>query len=160
MSRFERLYEKYANVLFRYCIHQAGRRDVAEDLASEVFLTLYQKIEEIQDEQLPSWLFAVAKNKAVDYWRHEEVAQRYERSEVGSEIESGQELPFAAMLDANKSLTPVHRQCLILRYVHELTRTEIAERTGLSELQIKGHLQYALRLLRQTFSAGKIAGAR
>jgi RNA polymerase sigma-70 factor (ECF subfamily) len=42
--------------------------------------------------------------------------------------------------------------CLILRYVHDLSRTEIAEQTGLSETQIKGHLQYALKLLRQSFN--------
>lgn len=47
-----------------------------------------------------------------------------------------------------KTLKPVHRACLILRYVHDMTRDEIAARLGLSETQVKGHLQYARTLLR------------
>jgi DNA-directed RNA polymerase specialized sigma24 family protein len=43
----------------------------------------------------------------------------------------------------------VHRVCLALRYVQGMTRAEIAARTGLTEMQVKGHLQYALTLLRK-----------
>jgi len=48
-----------------------------------------------------------------------------------------------------KSLRPVHRVCLILRYVHGMTRAEIADRLGLSETQVKGYLQYSLTILRR-----------
>jgi RNA polymerase sigma-70 factor (ECF subfamily) len=37
----------------------------------------------------------------------------------------------------------------MLRYVYGMTRAEIARQTGLSETQVKGHLQYALTLLRK-----------
>ncbi len=40
---------------------------------------------------------------------------------------------------------------MMLRYVHGMTREEIAGKTGLSETQIKGHLQYGLKLLRQAY---------
>jgi RNA polymerase sigma-70 factor (ECF subfamily) len=152
MSRFERLYEKYRSILFRYCLRQVGRRDLAEDIASEAFLTLYQRLEQVEDDQLPAWLFTVAKNKAMDYWRHQAVTERYEKAQVDSPVEPQPEIPFELLLRQNKALKPVHRTCLILRYVHDLNRTEIARQTGLNETQIKGHLQYALKLLRQSFS--------
>ncbi len=38
----------------------------------------------------------------------------------------------------------------MLRYVYGMTRVEIAEALSLSETQVKGHLQYALTLLRKT----------
>jgi RNA polymerase sigma-70 factor (ECF subfamily) len=53
----------------------------------------------------------------------------------------------------SKALKPVHRICLVLRYAHEMTVTEIADRLGLSEVQVKGHLQYARVLLRKQLSA-------
>jgi DNA-directed RNA polymerase specialized sigma24 family protein len=37
----------------------------------------------------------------------------------------------------------------MLRYVHGMTRTEIASQTGLAENQVKSYLQYALTLLRK-----------
>ncbi len=48
-------------------------------------------------------------------------------------------------------LKPVHRTCLMLRYVYGMTRAEIADKTGLSETQVKGHLQYGLKLLREAY---------
>jgi RNA polymerase sigma-70 factor (ECF subfamily) len=39
----------------------------------------------------------------------------------------------------------------MLRYVYGMTRAEIAEETGLNEMQVKGHLQYALELLRRAY---------
>jgi len=152
MSRFEGLYEKYVSAVFLYCLRQVGRRDLAEDIASEVFLTLYQKLEQVEDQHLPAWPFTVAKNKTVDYWRHEAVATRYKVAQPETPTGSEPDISFEAMLRQNKALKPVHRLCLTLRYVHGLNRTEIAQQTGLSETQIKGHLQYALKLLRQSFS--------
>jgi len=73
-GRFEMLYQKYVYRLFHYCVRLVGRRDIAEDIASEVFLTLYQNLDRIQDRPLSPWLFSVARNKALDYWRHEAVA--------------------------------------------------------------------------------------
>jgi hypothetical protein len=34
--------------------------------------------------------------------------------------------------------------------VHGMTRAEIAAATGLADTQVKGHIQYALSLLRKT----------
>jgi DNA-directed RNA polymerase specialized sigma24 family protein len=46
-------------------------------------------------------------------------------------------------------LKPIHRTCLILRYVYDMERAEIAVRVGLTENQIKSCLQYSLELLRK-----------
>jgi DNA-directed RNA polymerase specialized sigma24 family protein len=37
-----------------------------------------------------------------------------------------------------------------------MTRAEVAAATGLSETQVKGHLQYALSLLRKAYSEAEI----
>jgi DNA-directed RNA polymerase specialized sigma24 family protein len=39
----------------------------------------------------------------------------------------------------------------MLRYVQGMSRTEIAASMGLSDTQVKGHLQYALELLRKCY---------
>ena len=44
----------------------------------------------------------------------------------------------------------------MLRYSYGMTRAEIAQQLGLSETQVRGHLQYALTLLRKAH-AGKVA---
>jgi RNA polymerase sigma-70 factor (ECF subfamily) len=52
-------------------------------------------------------------------------------------------------------LKQVHRVCLLLRYVHGMTRAEIAAQTGLTEMQVKGHLQYGLTLLRKAYGVAE-----
>ena len=147
MSHFDDLYATYATAVFRYACKCVGRRDVAEDITSEVFLSLYRHRSSIETDRLPGWLFAVAKNRAIDYWRRADIEERYLRSLPPAETATVPSIePWLA---DTKALKPVHRACLILRYVHGLDRTEIASHLGLSENQVKGHLQYALTILRR-----------
>ena len=77
MTEFEDLYATYASAVFRYALKCVGQRAVAEDITSDVFLTLYRHLATIQVERLPGWLFAIARHRAIDYWRRAEVEQRY-----------------------------------------------------------------------------------
>lgn len=150
MSEFDDLYAKYAAAVFRFALKCVGRRDVAEDISSEVFLTLYQRLSSVDTSRLPGWLFSVAKNRAIDYWRRADVEARYLQLLAPAEIEPTYELPSEPWaLIETAALKPVHRTCLILRYVHGMDRASIASRLGLTENQVKGHLQYALTILRR-----------
>lgn len=147
MGEFDEIYAKHAAAVFRYALKCVGRRDIAEDITSEVFLTLHRNLSGVDVSQLPGWLFAVAKNKAVDHWRRSQVEQRY--LETLPAPQTTWEPSLEGWLHETKALKPVHRACLILRYVHGMDRAEIAHRLGLSDNQVKGHLQYALTILRR-----------
>ena len=149
MSRFDEIYAKHAATVFRYALKCVGRRDVAEDITSEVFLTLHRTIDSIDVNQLPSWLFTVAKNRAVDHWRRAHVEQKYLDALEPAEVTW--EPSVEVWLREATGLKPIHRACLILRYVHGMTRAEIAARLGLTDNQVKGHLQYSLTILRREF---------
>ena len=147
MGEFDEIYAAHAAAVFRYALKCVGRRDVAEDIVSEVFLALHRNMSAVDVSQLPGWLFAVAKHRAVDYWRHAQVEHRYLETLPGAE--PTWEPTLESWLRESKALKPVHRACLILRYVHEMDRAEIARRLGLTPTQVKGHLQYALTILRR-----------
>ena len=148
MGEFEKLYRRHLGAVFRYSLHCVGRREIAEEITSEAFLALYKNLDHIEESQLPAWLFTVAKNRAVDYWRHHELEQRY--AAAGNPT-AAPEPSWERGLFESKALKPIHRLCLVLRYVHGMGRAEIAQRTGLSDNQIKSCLQYARQLLRKQF---------
>ncbi|MCU0247126.1 MAG: sigma-70 family RNA polymerase sigma factor [Bryobacter sp.] len=133
--------------VYRFAYQRVGRRDVAEDITSETFLKLHQNWAAIDLTQLPNWLFTVARNAASAYWRRYAVEQKY-LAELDGPVSAGHE-GSAGWLFENPALKPVHRLCLMYRYVHDLDRAEIARRTGLTENQVKSCLQYALELLRK-----------
>ncbi len=149
---FETAYKEHFQSVFRFALRHAGLRDWAEDITSDTFLALYRNRQNVEEEQLPAWLFAVARNRAIDYWRQRSREEAFEGT--GNEKISTNSPDLASFQEMLKhpSLKPVHRVCLVMRFVHGMSREEIARETGLKESQVKGHLQYALKLLRKSMS--------
>jgi RNA polymerase sigma-70 factor (ECF subfamily) len=147
---FESIYRQHVQAVYRFALSITRRKEMAEDLTSEAFLALHREMASIDPAQLPAWLLTVVRNRARDLWRHQVIEERYaiEKKPV---VEPA--APPASSLEEwileSAGLKPVHRLCVMLRYVSGMTRAEIADETGLSETQVKGHLQYALTLLRK-----------
>ena len=148
LDGFDVVYRLHAGAVFRICLRAVSRREIAEEITSEVFLALHQNWTKLEPEQLPAWLFTVAKRRAADYWRHHYVEERWVVDQVEDTSWQEPEFNLDLLLTRCESLKPVHRICITLRFVHGMSRSEIAEQTQLTEFQAKGHLQYALQLLR------------
>jgi len=149
VNDFDEIYRTHAAAVYRFCLRAVSRPEVAEDITSEVFLLFHQNQHTIPEDQLPGWLFTVAKRRAADFWRRHYVEQRWSAAQVEPEPETNDpEFPLEVLLERCRSLKQVHKVCLVLRFRHDMSRSEIATKTGLSELQVKGTLQYALQLLR------------
>lgn len=147
MGTFEEVYRRHIQSVLRFALSVVGRRDVADDLAAEAFLALWRNFDGIDQSQLPAWLLAVVRNRARDWWRRQQVEQRYLERSAEPPVAPASQLEEWILESAD--LKPVHRTCLMLRYVHGMTRAEIAAALSLSENQVKGYLQYALTLLRK-----------
>jgi RNA polymerase sigma-70 factor (ECF subfamily) len=126
-----------------------GRRDVAEEITADAFLELYRHFDRIDVDLLPGWLLTVMRNRAVDYWRKQNVERRYLEGAVDETSSPQESRPIPEGLFSHPALKPIHRACLLLRYQHGLSREEIAKRLGLTATQVRGHLQYGLKLLRK-----------
>jgi RNA polymerase sigma-70 factor (ECF subfamily) len=154
---FESMYRAHVDAVYRYTLRLVGNRQLAEDITSEAFLELYRQRDSIEPGRLPAWLLTVARNRAVDYWRRTENERRY--SETAREPATTTPAPdLQEWLAREPALKPVHRTCLILHFIHGLTRAEIAQRLSLSDTQVKGHLQYALQLLRKAWDGARTGG--
>jgi RNA polymerase sigma-70 factor (ECF subfamily) len=155
MGSFEDLYRRHGHSVLRFAVRVTGDRATAEDLTADAFLALYRNLDSIDESLLPGWLLTVVRNRARDLWRRKTVEQRYVDQlgeQLGEQLEDppGAEPPWLeTWILESPELKPIHRTCVMLRYVHGMTRVEIAAKTGLSETQVKGHLQYALKLLRK-----------
>lgn len=149
MATFEELYQRHLPVVLRVAWRAVGRRDIAEEITADAFVVLHREFDRIDPDQLPAWLITVVRNKATDYWRRQKVEQRHSESLAAAHESTAPRVSLVpGLLDA-PTLKPVHRACLVLRYVHGMSRAEIAARLGLSDTQVRGHLQYALTLLRK-----------
>ena len=152
------VYERHAAEILRYAIRCTGRREIAEELASEAFLRLHQNRERVDFSRVAAWLTTAVKNLAIDYWRRVEVERRAENLggsatlQHSGQLSASDEERWEDLLE-QPSLKAEHRVCLTLHYVHGMANKEIAGHTGLTENQVKSALQYGLKLLRKAFGA-------
>lgn len=155
MGTFDEVYHQHVQAVFRFALSVVGQKALAEDLTSEAFLALWRNFDAIDQDKLPGWLIVVVRNRAHDWWRRRQLEQRHLEENVLPVRTDGP--PLEEWILGAPDLKPVHRTCLMLRYVHGMTRAEIAVRLALSEMQVKVHLRYALSLLRKTY--GKTGAA-
>ena len=152
VPEFDQVYRQYRDLVLRLAMQCVGRREIAEEITADAFLRLHQNWNAIETERLPAWLLTVVRNRATDYWRHAELEKQYVYEDRPVERQLSRE-NFDDLFE-NEALKPVHRICLILRYVQEMTVPEIAAYLGLNPMQVKGHLQYSRELLRKQFCRG------
>lgn len=152
---FDVVYRTHLDTVLRAASRAVGRRDVAEEITADAFLELHRQFDRIDADRLPGWLITVVRNRAIDYWRRQQLERRFVEAAVTTPSTPEPAAPEIGATDglfSHPSLKPIHRACLSMRYEYEMTREEIARRLGLTETQVRGHLQYGLTLLRKHVS--------
>jgi RNA polymerase sigma-70 factor (ECF subfamily) len=147
------LYTEHAGPLLRYALHlMSGDRQRAEDIVQETLLRAWQHPEAIADRPARPWLFAVAKNLAVDSFRARK-ARPHEVGEGALELlsvpdEAERALESWAVADAIRSLRAEHRGVLLETYYHGRSVAEAAAVLGIPAGTVKSRTFYALRALK------------
>ncbi len=147
------LYAEHAAPLLRYAVHlMSGDRQRAEDIVQETLLRAWQHPEAIADRPARPWLFAVARNLAIDSYRARR-ARPHEVGEAALEVlpapdEAERALESWAVADALSALRPEHRKVLLETYYRGKSVAEAAATLGVPAGTVKSRTFYALRALR------------
>jgi RNA polymerase sigma-70 factor (ECF subfamily) len=152
-DRFTEMYERYRGRVFAYAVTKAGR-DVAEEVASDVFLLAWQRIAELPEQPLP-WLLVAARNIASNQVRAAG-RQRAIAAELAAWIAdelSGDPaddvMERAALLTAIGMLPEPDRELLTLVAWHDLSARSAASVIGCSTATYFVRLHRARRRLEQ-----------
>jgi len=68
-DQFRVLVREYGLLVRGYIAARLYHQDDVEDLAQEVFVTAFQRIETCEPEKFRSWLLGIAKNHLLNHWR-------------------------------------------------------------------------------------------
>ena len=151
-SAFRELVEPYRRELHLHCYRILGSLQDAEDIVQETLLKAWLHPDAIAERPARPWLFAVARNLAVDAYR----ARRARPHEVGEGAlelipapdEADRALESWAVADALKALRPEHRRVLLETYYRGSSVAEAAATLGIPAGTVKSRTFYALRALK------------
>ncbi len=154
---FAELYEKYFDKIYRYISLKIGNRFEAEDMTQQVFINALNSISSFKWRGLPfsSWLFRIAHNLVVDYFRKK---TRQPVSTLNESITASEDNPQKVIEQkmnieqlelASKGLTPAQQEVIALRFAGELPIAQVARVMGRSEGAIKALQHSAIVALRK-----------
>ena len=154
--------------LVRYLLYITGRREYAEDLAQETWIRVLQRGSQYNGRQrFDPWLFAIARNLAIDYLRKKRKAVQTaslpdDRDEILLVSSSGPS-PFEAAARSEDAirlagqlqiLSPLYREALLLRFQEDLSLAEIAQVLGAPVTTVTSRIYRGLAALRSAFEEG------
>ena len=150
------IYDRYQQGIFRYLYYRVGDRHTAEDLTSEVFLRMIEKLSRYKDQNLSfqAWLFQIARNLSIDHYRKLNVRQNVQLEDDLPGKDDGplelidQELTSEKLCRALEKLPEYQRDVVVMRFVVGMPIGEVADTLHKTEDSIKGLQRRALLTLR------------
>jgi len=150
----EELIRDYKDRLIFYLYGFTHDLDDAEELMEETFVMLVVKKPRFKEDALfKTWLYTVARRKALDWLRKE----RKKAGDIPEELADSEELEegylqreeYRSLWKAMKSLNKDYRQVLILSYFEGMDNSRIASVMKKSKRQVENCLYRAKQSLKK-----------
>lgn len=144
--------------LFSYLLRLSGRREVAQDLCSEVWCRAAAKLDTLRpDSRLLPWLFVIGRNLFFSHcrWRSRDEHYLNELRLVAADPlptppEEALRTEREAALERALARLPGHyREAVVLVAVEGLTREEAADVTGIRVTALRQRLSRGLKALKE-----------
>lgn len=167
VDSFNIIVNKYELMMLKFVYSMIKDKEASEDITQEVFITVYNKLYTYnRNYRFLSWLYQIARNKAIDYVRKYKRVYESNMEEV-PEIISQEELPEERVTykemkktveEFISQLGEVDRSIITLRYTQEsLTFHEIGKILDMGESAVKRRY-YKVRDKYKEFVAGREKG--
>ena len=148
----KKVYELYATDIKNFIFSRVKNEAVAEDLLQETFIKVHTKLNSLKDmEKLQSWVYSIARNVTMDYFR-----KNGETSDIENEFIADEEPPLNhtredCLQGIIKSLPKKYSDVLILFDIQGVKQRQISEQLGLPLPTVKSQIQRGRKLVAQGF---------
>jgi RNA polymerase sigma-70 factor (ECF subfamily) len=148
--------------VYSLALRMLGTKDLAEDLAQDVFMLLNSNLKSIESSMhLKFWLRKVTAFRAIDQLRHRARVQMTaldEEAHIFSTTDAGDPLLQRHLRQLLEELSPPARAVLLLRYQEDLDPLDIAHTLEMPVNTVKSHLKRSLEIMRQKTLGARLSG--
>jgi RNA polymerase sigma-70 factor (ECF subfamily) len=144
VDAFGKLYSLHLDSIFRYIYFRIGDGEDAEDLTEQVFLKAWEALPRYQNQGSPltSWLYKIAHNTVIDYYRFNKNTPVSVEQIITEEINPDEKSTLQEVIEREEAevlveailrLAEEQQQVIILRFIEGLNHREVAEVLGKNE---------------------------
>jgi RNA polymerase sigma-70 factor (ECF subfamily) len=156
-AAFAEIYDRHQSAIYRYIFYQVRDIATAEDLTSEVFVRLVEKIDRFtyRGRPLLAWLYTIARNLIMDHHRRAGKSQLLSLDEqlvadtIAPEEAAERRLTQDRLAAAIAHLTEDQRQVILLKFVEGLGNETTAQTLGKTVGSVKSLQHRGLAALRR-----------
>lgn len=167
---FVEIYDMYFDHIYRFVYFKVSQKEEAEDLTSSVFLKTWGYVQDnsVKDyKTLKSFLYKVARNAVIDYYRKKSVQNEkislndgintIDVADVSQDIHTKMEINSdVGLVEKNlRKLKDEYREIIVMRYLNELSIKEISFALDKTPGSIRVTLYRALNALRSLMEEDK-----
>jgi RNA polymerase sigma-70 factor (ECF subfamily) len=147
---FDEFYSIHYDDLARTLTIALHDRSAAEEAAQEALTRALRRWRHVRTLDRPAaWLYVVAMNHVRDRWRREHREPRWDtKLDTSTSDPSGGVTTALSVREAITTLPPRQREAVVLRYLADLSLTDVAEAMGCAVGTVKATLHEALGSLR------------
>lgn len=135
-----KIFDHFNPLLYRYFLGKTLNKAVSEDLTQEVFLKVLNKIDTYDKGvgNFSAWIWRIAKNSLIDYYREKKPVPLYEFLLEGNEPADNPErihkkILTEEILEAVKNLKPEEQEIFSLFYISDFPYKKISKLTDRTE---------------------------
>ncbi|WP_265129448.1 RNA polymerase sigma factor [Chryseobacterium oranimense] len=135
---FKDIYELYWQKIFRLCMGYVNNSELAQDLAQETFIIVWQQLPKFRNESgIGTWIFRIASNNCL---KQIEKEKKFSKADLPVNLEEKKQEslePQIQLLYQYISELPETDRIIISLELEEVKQAEIAGIVGLSESNIR-----------------------
>lgn len=159
-SDFEKYYDAYKHKIFNYLFYRSGKnRAIAEDLTGDVFLKALEKFQSYKpDQSFQAWIYAIAHNHLVDYYRKGRTTvdlaalENVIESDIDPRSSLMKRVAAEEVQELLQHLVDEEKEIILMRYLQDLPLKEIAEIVDRPEPTVRVIVHRAFAKLRSKYA--------
>ncbi|TSC56401.1 MAG: RNA polymerase sigma-70 factor, ECF subfamily [Parcubacteria group bacterium Gr01-1014_18] len=157
---FGRLYDRYIDRIYRFILGKVAAEDDARDIANDIFVKCWQYLtdsENVPVVNLNAFLYKMARNRIIDFYRRKKDLRLDDWEELPQIPDSAFDKMIENLGDresirkALSGLRPEYRDIIIMRYLDDLSFSDIASASGKSLVNVRVLAHRAMGALRKIF---------
>lgn len=156
---FLEAYDKHMDAIFRFCYFKLSHKEKAEEIAQESFMKTWEYlIQGKKIENIRAFVYRVAKNSIIDYYRKKKELSLDELHEQGFDVSREEHGRLENIIDGNQAMEAIqklnekYREVVFLRYVNDASVKEIAQIVGETENAVSVRIHRGLKQLKEMLS--------